>query len=128
VFPSGPVTCSLDVAASEAILQPIPEHTQRQQRRAQRRAAGEGRVRHAGEQIEAAALAPGDGFGEQPAGQMGGVQAVAGISLGVVDVGLSGSRPICGRRLAPMPIMPPHWYSMPMPTSCGNTASIFGCM
>ena len=40
----------------EQILQPIPEHPERQQRRAQRRATREGHVRDAAEEIEAPAL------------------------------------------------------------------------
>ena len=61
-----------------------------------------------GEQIEAMALRR-DGFGQQATSQMSGIQPVPGIRLGVEHVSCSGRRPICGRRLAPMPIMPPHW-------------------
>ena len=51
-------------------------------------ATREGHVRYLGEQVEALAGLAGDGFGEQLAGQVRGVDAVAGIGLGMEHVGL----------------------------------------
>src|SRR5690606_41608027 len=52
--------------------------------------AGEGRVRHPGEQIEAAVELAADGLTQQQAGKVRGVHAMAGIGLSEVDVGLLG--------------------------------------
>ena len=51
-------------------------------------AAGEGHVRHLVEQVEATACLTSDGLAEQFASQVRGVDAVAGIGLGVEHVGL----------------------------------------
>ncbi|MNS60561.1 hypothetical protein D3C72_935680 [compost metagenome] len=47
-------------------------------------------MRHAGEQLEAAAVLAVDRLGQQLRGQVAGVEAVAGVGLGVPDVGLVG--------------------------------------
>lgn len=62
-------------ARSHQILHPVPQHPQRQQGRAQGRAAGEGHVGYCAEQIEAATL-PHDRLRHQLGRHVGGVEAM----------------------------------------------------
>src|SRR5471032_3237299 len=66
----------------------MPEHAQRQQRRSQMFAAWEGDVRDFGEQLETVAVLAANGFGQQPACQVGRIEPVTGVSLGIEHVGL----------------------------------------
>ena len=52
------------------LFDPMPQHPQRQQRRAQVFAAREGDVRDFGEQVKTVAVLTTDGFGQQPARQV----------------------------------------------------------
>ena len=58
-------------------LEAVPQHAQRQQRRAQVLAAREGDVWHLGEQVETPAFLAADGFAQQARGQVGGVEPMA---------------------------------------------------
>ena len=95
-----------DGLSYRVFLQPVPGHAQRQQWRAQQLAAGEGDVRHLGEQVEA--VAAGRRWLRRATAQRGASPRVRNRP-GRSATLRPGRRPICGRRLAPMPIMPPHW-------------------
>src|SRR6056297_174800 len=71
---------------SENLPQPVIQHAQRQRRIGEPAPARQAPVTDAGKDVEAFRLA-GDGLGQHATREMSGRDAVAGVALGVVDVG-----------------------------------------